>query len=259
MNSTFVSRDRPTPEVADLQYKTQILDWVKNFLAKPHPDLGRSGIVCPFVPRTLQLNTVQTIVIHTQGLEEQQIEDVVKDYRNHFLAMEPQRGELAIYKAIMLIFPDISEPEDTALIDRIQQRLKIFFVEEGLMIGEFHQYNDSPGLHNPNFKPLRSPIPMLAIRFMTESDLPFLSRLSDQPQVRIQYLNAYLRQMATIVTDVKALAKAKAALELAQMQLETEPLSSVQPIDHETLETSPKTSRCPLLTITQWLKQVFAR
>jgi hypothetical protein len=259
MNSTFVSRDRPPQELADLQYKTQILDWVKNFLAKPHPDLGRSGIVCPFVPRTLQLNTVQTIVIHTQGLEEQQIEDVVKDYRNHFLVMEPQRGELAIYKAIMLIFPDISEPEDTALIDRIQQRLKIYFVEEGLMIGEFHQYNDSPGLHNPNFKPLRSPIPMLAIRFMTESDLPFLSRLSDQPQVRIQYLNAYLRQMVAIVTDVQALAKAKAALELAQMQLETEPLSSVQPIDHETLETSSKTSRCPLLTIAQWLKQVFAR
>jgi hypothetical protein len=131
MPNTSVSRDRPISEVADLQYKIQILDWVKNFLAKPHPDLGRSGIVCPFVPRTLQLNTVQTIVIHTQGLKEQQIEDVVKDYRNHFLAMEPQRGELAMYKAIMLIFPDISRPEDTALIDRIQRPLSSFRSQRG--------------------------------------------------------------------------------------------------------------------------------
>jgi hypothetical protein len=33
-----------------------------------------------------------------------------------------------------------------------------------------------PGLRNPDFRPLRSPVPMLAIRHMVESDLLFMTR-----------------------------------------------------------------------------------
>jgi hypothetical protein len=252
----------PTKELlsdscGDLRYQTQILDWVKGFLGKPHPQLGRPGVVCPFVPRALQLKTVQTRVVRTQGLSEGQIEALVKDCRNHFLAMEPQQGELAIYKAFMLIFPDISTPEETALIDRVQQRLKLFFVAEGLMIGEFHQYNESPGLHNPDFRPLRSPIPMLAIRFMAESDLPFLSRLSDQPEVRVHYLTAYLRQMANIVKDPKALGPAQAALELAQAQLTVATLPTAQAMNSAPVESAVTASRCPLMRVARLLRSTF--
>lgn len=258
MKSTSLNTSCLDVDSTDFGHHKQILDWVKDFLGKPHPSLGRPGVVCPFIPRALQLNTVKTLVLRTEGLSEGQIEDLVKTYRNHFLAMDPQQGELAIYKAIMLIFPDISTPEETALIDRVQQRLKPFFVGEGLMIGEFHQYNESPGLHNPDFRPLRSPIPILAIRFMTESDLPFLSRLSDQPQVRIQYLNAYLRQMATIVKDTKTLTSANAALEIAQMQLASDTEPSVRSAVPKVLESSAQASRCPLLKMTRLLKRAFA-
>ena len=32
--------------------------WLKGVIAKPHPQLGRSGSVCPFVPRAMQLSVL---------------------------------------------------------------------------------------------------------------------------------------------------------------------------------------------------------
>lgn len=239
-------------KAADSVYKEKIQDWIKEFLGNPHPKLGRPGIVCPFVPRALRMDTIKSVVIRTEGLEESQVVDLVKSYRTQFLMMEPRQGDLAIYKAFLLIFPDISGmPERTALVDRIQQQLKPFFVEEGLMIGEFHEHNESPGLHNPDFRPLRSPIPMLAIRFMTEPDLPFLSRSSDDPQVRMRYLNAYLQQISAINKDSKALATAHAALQIAQRQV-----ASVTPNAKSTRKNSPvPSSRCPVLKLKHFLNQ----
>ncbi|MBW4485872.1 MAG: hypothetical protein KME14_25385 [Tildeniella torsiva UHER 1998/13D] len=242
-------------KAADSVHREKIQDWIKEFLGNPHPELGRPGIVCPFVPRALRLNTIKSVVIHTEGMQEAQIAELVKSYRTQFLAMEPQQGDLAIYKAMLLIFPDISGLEQTALVDRVQQRLKPFFVEEGLMIGEFHEHNESPGLHNPDFRPLRSPIPMLAIRFMTEPDLPFLSRSSDDPQVRMRYLNAYLQQMSAINKDSKALATAQAALQIAQTQA-----ASAAPDAASVGEDSPApSSRCPVFKLKHLLNQQFYR
>lgn len=218
---------------ADSKQLREITTWVKGFLAKPHPDLGRPGPVCPFIPRALKLNTISLAVIRTQDLEQPQIEAIVKHYRDLFLQSEPQSGESALYKSLLLVFPDVQEAEAPTLIDGVQQNLKPFFVEEGLMIGEFHPRNQTPGLHNSHFRPLRSPVPMLAIRFMTESDLPFLQRLTDEPQLRIHYLEAYLKRLGTVIQDEKKLNAARSALTIAQTQLN----QANQPIQ--------KISRCP--------------
>ncbi|MBW4469550.1 MAG: hypothetical protein KME45_04000 [Stenomitos rutilans HA7619-LM2] len=225
----------------DLAYFTEMTEWVKNFLGRPHPDLGRSGPVCPFVPRALQLDTIRLAVIRTQAMGQSQIEEIVRRYRDQFLELEPQSGEMAFYKAIMLVFPDVSPEQAPELIDAVQQKLKPFFVEQGLMIGEFHQQNETPGLHNPHFRPLRSPIPMLAIRFMAESDLPFLERMSDQPQLRVRYLQAYLERMSSIIKDEAKLSHARKALALAQAQLaQGHPVT----IPQDYLA-APKVSKCP--------------
>jgi hypothetical protein len=204
----------------DLPYLTETMEWVINFLAKPHPDLGRAGPVCPFLPRALQMNTIRLTVIRAKNLEQQQVEEIVRCYRDIFLELEPREGQTAFYKAIMLIFPDVHIEEAFKLIDGVQQKLKPFFVEAGLMIGEFHKRNESPGLHNPNFRPLRSPIPMLGIRYMVESDLPFLQQVSDEPCLRIRYLEAYLQRLDKVVKDETKLNNARKALALAQAQLE---------------------------------------
>ncbi|MFW9261839.1 DUF6875 domain-containing protein [Nostoc sp. CALU 546] len=212
-------------EHEDLPYLIEIMDWVKNFLGRPHPNLGRTGAVCPFVPLSLKSNTIRLAVIRTKDLYSEQLEDVVGRYRDIFLEMDLKEQELAINKAFLLIFPDVHIEDATKLIDSVQQKLKPLFVESGLMIGEFHKRNDSPGLHNPNFRPLRSPIPLLAIRFMVEADLPFLLSPAD-PRLRIRYLEAYLKRFGNKFIDETKFKNAHQALALAKKQLQKENLLS---------------------------------
>lgn len=220
----------------DIPYLIKMMEWIENFLARPHADLGRIGPVCPFVPQSLKLNSIHLAVIRTKALEMQQVEEAVLHYRNIFLATEPQAKETALNKAFLLIFPDIDLENTINLIDAVQQKLKPFFVASGLMIGEFHQQNDSPGLHNPNFRPLRSPIPMIAIRFMVESDLPFLQNAEDLC-LRTQYLESYLQCFGEGIKDETKLKEARQALALTQKQLQAENLLS--------LEKTYAQSRCP--------------
>ncbi len=44
------------------------------------------------------------------------------------------------------------------------------------MIGFMHATNDAPGLWNQDFRPLRAPLPVLAIRHLVEQDAPFAAR-----------------------------------------------------------------------------------
>jgi len=70
--------------------------------------------------------------------------------------LEPINGYTKTFKSIILIFPDIDLKNAPDLIDGTQKQLKKF-VERGLMLGEFHLMNNSSGLRNKNFFPLRTP------------------------------------------------------------------------------------------------------
>jgi hypothetical protein len=202
----------------DLPHFIEILQYLRNFIAKPHPDVGRPGAVCPFVPKGLKLNHMRLKVVRSKNLEQQQIADIVLPHLNTFLELEPREREGSFFnKAILFIFPDISDDDAPRIINSVQQQLKPFFVDAGLMLGEFHNRTESPGLHNPNFRPLRSPIPMLVIRPMTEVDLIFL--LPDDPRLRVRYLESYLRHFENKIKDEKRLKKAYQELELAKQQV----------------------------------------
>ncbi len=155
-------------------------------------------------------------------MEQKQVEEIVRSYRDIFIEIEPRSGAAALNKTILLLFPDFYTDRCFQLLNEVQQEIKPFFVEAGLMIGEFHQRNLSPGLHNENFRPLRSPVPLLAIRFMVEADLPFLNRPSDQPHLRIKYLEAYLQHLSS--KDEQNLTKAREALVLAKLSAIRYPL-----------------------------------
>jgi hypothetical protein len=175
------------------------IDWIRKFLARPHPNLGRSGPVCPFVPGAITQNTIWlTSVSHGCG-DREAIKELVTRYRELFLELEPKSGDLSMMKAILIVFPNVST-ENAGIIDEIQFELKPKFVEDGLMIGEFHELNQGQGLRNPDFRPLRSPIPLLAIRFMVESDIPFLHRMMYPPQLRARLIKGYLRRLGTEIS-----------------------------------------------------------
>lgn len=232
----------------DFSALKEINEWVKAFLARPHRDLGRSGPVCPFVPQALKFDSIRSTVIRAKNLEPQQIEKIVLSFRDTFLEMEPRDREAGINKVILLVFPDIHLDDTDKMIDAVQQKLKPFFVESGLMLGEFHNRTESPGLHNPNFRPLRSPIPLLAIRYMVEIDLPFLLA-ADDLELRIRYLKAYLQLFDQGGKDSINLTNARRALALAQTQIQQENILTSTPDVSQKISDSSQSVRpvgsCP--------------
>lgn len=196
-----------------------IVEWIRTFLAQPHPDVGRSGPVCPFTPPALAMDTIWLTEVADRNPDSTHLAGIVEQARERFLEIEPREGAAAMNKAMLIVLPHL-DGDAAALVDEVQKRLKPAFVDQGLMLGEFHARNESPGLRNPEFRPLRSPVPMLAIRHMVETDLPFLKRGIDPPQVRVAYLRSYLRRLGGSVRrnyfDQAIAALLEAQLELLQ-------------------------------------------
>ena len=211
MRASDVERTLPGSALAT------IVDWVRTFLARPHAEVGRSGPVCPFTPAALALDTIWLTQVEDSDPEPARLIEVVSRYRDLFFQIEPREGPTAINKTILVVFPNLGG-DAAALVDDVQQQLKSSFVDLGLMLGEFHAKNESPGLRNPDFRPLRSPVPMLAIRQMVETDLPFLRRCIDEPHLRVAYLRSYLRRLGGAVRrsyfDQAVVALVEAELEL---------------------------------------------
>jgi hypothetical protein len=206
----------------------EALGWVRSFLAQPHPDLGRTGPVCPFVPVALELDTIWCGLVTGAEPDPAYLAAAIGEYRELFLELEPRQLPEALNKAILIVFPNLG-PEGASAVDEVQRELKPRFVEAGLMLGEFHAANESPGLRNPDFRPLRSPVPMLAIRNMVESDLPFLRRSIDPPGMRAAFVRSYLRRLGSTVSRnsfsqaIDALVEAEFELRRAAAELQQEP------------------------------------
>jgi hypothetical protein len=162
----------------DLQAVKAIADWTRDFVAQPHPHLGRGGTVCPFVPAAIEDDTLWFAVEHIKHLSEGQAADLMNQYKDLFLSLDPRREEepeRAGKKTLLVIFPDLPEDKLGDHLEGIQRPLRDEFVRQGLMLGEFHQLSQGKALHNKDFRPFRSPIPMLTIRHMISTDWLFLS------------------------------------------------------------------------------------
>jgi hypothetical protein len=198
----------------------EIVDWAENFLGRPHPRLGRSGNVCPFVPESMMRGALKFSVLRLKNrgtAAVSEIEGIVATFRDHFLENEKVKGKIDYFGAYVMIYPDVTFAEAPHVIDPSQRKLKPSFVKEGLMLGEFHPLTETPGLRNNAFRPLRSPIPLLAIRHMVESDIDFLTQPSDPAATRVRSIKAYLQFLGSSMS-VASQIKAKEALKLAEAE-----------------------------------------
>ena len=168
----------------------EISNWLHDFLASENPHLGRKGAVCPYVKKSLALDsTFISICPTTPNPKKDNIIINLMENSAIFRLLDSIRDK-SVFNCMLIVFPDLSDQE-VHLIDQIQRKKKEYFLEKGLMLGEFHNANNSKGLHNKEFKPFQSPYPMLAIRKMVHQDLPFMDLDTDTPKKRHRYLSIY--------------------------------------------------------------------
>jgi heptaprenyl diphosphate synthase len=144
---------------------------VDGFVSRPHPELGREGPVCPFVPRLVEAGTLHVEVDDSlDGKDTAAMEERMRAAVTAFEALpDPKRS------ALVVLFPNVVGP-DVAVADRVQEALKPECVSKGLMVGQFHPLSTEPGARNPEFHANRSPIVAIAVRHMSHHDIVFLYR-----------------------------------------------------------------------------------
>ncbi|MFI5496803.1 DUF6875 domain-containing protein [Actinoplanes sp. NPDC051859] len=196
-----------------------VVRWAREYLCRPHPELGRRGPVCPYAQASLERGTFYLAVRRGRSIDAAALEHLLGDYRTWFRQLEPVTGSGAQFKTILLVFPDLPDAA-AAVVDAIQERLKPQYVADGLMIGEFHGGPPpKAGLWNADFRPLRSPLPLLAIRHMVVTDFPFLAGDRD-------LVAAYLRLFGQVLP---AGLRRRVAAEAARWGL-PEPGAAVAPV-----------------------------
>jgi hypothetical protein len=154
-----------------------VINWCKEYLLVPHKLLGRSGSVCPFMAKAIKSESVKFHVEHLSNTQknEKTISEIIKRHRSKFLKL-PSKGRLALFDSDVIIFPDLTTDDEISLLKQSQGTLKKSFIENGLMIGDFHRLNTIKAIHNSSFEPLKSPVPLMAIRRMTKFDEVFLEK-----------------------------------------------------------------------------------
>jgi hypothetical protein len=160
---------------SDLNALRSVAAWIKTFVASPNKDLGRSGAVCPFVPWALARKTLWLAPEHVSDRSVPAVAELVNGYRKLLLHAQPIDGDDANYKAIVVVFTDLSADRAKEYGDDVQiQNLKrLCFVEDGVVSGEFHKSNEGSAIRNPSFQPFKSPVPFLLMRHAVVSDWMF--------------------------------------------------------------------------------------
>ncbi len=161
-----------------------LVDWVESYLMSAHADVGRPGAVCPFTRQAARLDTVRLgISTATAADEEVAFAAVNRSFAD--LDAIPAQATMQHFRTVILGFPDCTDPAGTAMLQRVQKRLKFASLRRFRMIGLMHPDSEAPGLWNPQFRPLRAPFPVIAVRHMVEHDAPFAAR---HPLLMLPYL-----------------------------------------------------------------------
>jgi len=188
-----------TEGLSDVEKNTRdvILNWCKNFLSKPHPELGHPNAqrtVCPFTPRALRSNTLLLAVDPNPNPDPKKTAAALKKLSANFDKIQPSREKLKTITSIIIAYPNLPLDKTATVIDGVQHQVKPDFVQKGLMIGEFHEANNNPGAYNPNFHPFQTPVPSFNIRPMVAEDLHFLTNQKYSPEDRIRFIKSYMAQ-----------------------------------------------------------------
>lgn len=149
-------------------------EWVTDFLYRSNIDLGRTGAVCPYVQYAQEKGFFKVGIFDDANPHKDAVVELIRNLKDVFISMLPVNNKDEKFKAFTILFPNLQEDQIVEIIDGVQLLLKPEFVKQGLMIGQFYENCQQGGLRNSNFKPLQSPIPLLAIRNMVETDWPFL-------------------------------------------------------------------------------------
>jgi hypothetical protein len=157
------------------EYRRLVDAWLREYVSEGDRRVGRSGPVCPFIPRALAQHDLKIhIRYEIDGSSELELSDKLRAAISEFSkAGRPPHNTGVLLESRLVVMPRLG-PEGWERLDAVYAYLKDFAVESGLMIGQFHPCCDERAVRNPGFRVSVAPVAMLAIRHMAPHDILFL-------------------------------------------------------------------------------------
>ena len=140
-----------TPEDARV-----LADWIKDYLMRPHPDLGRTGHVCPFTAKASRLALLRIGISPLGPSDRRQILQTMRGALQAFHAL-PCTGATKVFRTVIVGFPNCADADGIAALHSVQNAMRHQSLVRAKMIGLFEPESPATGLINPDFRPLRSP------------------------------------------------------------------------------------------------------
>ena len=158
---------------ADREALQTVADWMRTYVIKPHPDLGRAGPVCPFVPVSLEHDALWLVAEPLTDHDGPAVAERLDHYTRLLLDVAPTGGA-APYPVIVVVFPRLPPDRAPALFEAVTQRLALpAYADHGIIYGPFFPGHQGTAIHNANFRPFRSPVPFMFVRQTVVEDWEF--------------------------------------------------------------------------------------
>jgi hypothetical protein len=153
--------------------------WITSFVVKPHKELGRAGPVCPFVPGSLEHNTLWLAPEQIADRDAPEVVELIGGYQRLLLDTGPTDGDDASSKVIVVVFSDLSADRAQGVFDDVLRQLVVpSYGDDGIVFGPFYDGHAGTAIYNSGFRPFQSPVPFLFVRHGVTSDWKFF--LDDQ-------------------------------------------------------------------------------
>ena len=165
-------------------------EWVGDYTANPHPDLGREGVVCPYMVKALRQDCI-TLIDFDCSEGDAALGALARQMRGQMIERAEGLGADAIYLVNLIVPYGNTETELKAMVGRVHSWLKEEFVAMGFMLGDFWPEHETIGLHSEIFRPFTSPLPILGMRHMVPADLVFFITPDLTPHQQLNFMRHY--------------------------------------------------------------------
>jgi len=149
--------------------------WASEYIARPHPSLGRGGAICPFMQPSLELERFHTWQIdEVDSGDMPRLRRITLEAARAFLQRYPLGVPKNGFASVALSFPRLSG-EHLLALDALHNQLKTHLIARyDLMSTPCHPVSRKPSVSNPDFAVFRSPVPLIVLRHLDVRDIRFL-------------------------------------------------------------------------------------
>jgi hypothetical protein len=155
-------------------------DWIRTFVLRPHPEIGRPGPVCPYLPVSVERQELWLAAEHVGDGNVSDVVEVVEGYKRRLLRAGTEPGDEANLRVVVVVFTDLPAERAPELFDGVVQQVSVpSYVEDGIVFGPYYAGNQATAVYNNGFRPFESPVPFLFVRHGVVGDWKFFL---DQPE-----------------------------------------------------------------------------